>query len=45
MATYSSILAQSLWTEEPSRLHTVHGTAKSQTRLKQLSMHAQKGFR
>ena len=46
MATYSSILAQSiLWTEEPSMLHTVHGIAKSQTRLKQLSMHAQKGFR
>ena len=30
MATYSSILAQSiLWTEEPSRLHTVHGIAES----------------
>ena len=34
MATHSSILAWSIsWTEEPGGLHTVHGVAKSQTRL------------
>ena len=33
-ATYSSIVAWRIpWTEEPGRLHTVHGVAKSQTRL------------
>ena len=30
MATHSSTLARRiLWTEEPGRLHTVHGVAKS----------------
>ena len=34
MATYSSILAWNIpWMEEPGRLHTVHGFAKSWTRL------------
>ena len=34
MATHSSILAGRIpWTEEPGRLHTPHGIAKSQTRL------------
>ena len=34
MVTYSSILAwKTPWTEEPGRLYTVHGVAKSQTRL------------
>ena len=34
MATHSSILAWRIpWTEEPGGLHTVHGVAKSQTRL------------
>ena len=34
MATHSSILAWRIpWTEEPGRLHTVHGVAKSWTRL------------
>ena len=38
MATHSSILAWRIpWTEEPGGLHTVHGVAKSWTRLKQLS--------
>ena len=33
-ATHSSIVAWRIpWTEEPGRLHTVHGVAKSQTRL------------
>ena len=33
-ATHSSILAWRIpWTEEPGRLHTVHGVAKSQTWL------------
>jgi len=33
-ATHSSILAWRIpWTEEPGRLHTVHGVVKSQTRL------------
>ena len=32
MATQPSILAWRIpWTEEPGRLHTVHGVAKSQT--------------
>ena len=32
--THSSILAWRIpWTEEPGRLHTVHGVAKSWTRL------------
>ena len=31
MATHSSILAWRIpWTEEPGRLHTVHGITKSQ---------------
>ena len=34
MATHSSILAWRIpWTEEPGRLHTVHGVTKSQTQL------------
>ena len=34
MATHSSVLAWSiLWTEEPGGLQSVHGVAKSQTRL------------
>ena len=34
MATHSNILAwRILCTEEPGGLHTVHGVAKSQTRL------------
>ena len=34
MATHSSILAWKIpWVEEPGRLHTVHGVAKSWTRL------------
>ena len=34
MAPHSSTLAWKIpWTEEPGRLHTVHGVAKSQTRL------------
>ena len=34
MATYSSTLAWQIpWTEEPGRLHGVHGVAKSRTRL------------
>ena len=38
MATHSSILAWGIpWTEKPGRLHTVHGVAKSRTRLKRLS--------
>ena len=33
-ATHSSILAWKIpWTEEPDRLQSVHGVAKSQTRL------------
>ena len=32
MATHSSILAWRIpWTEEPGRLHTVHGGVKNQT--------------
>ena len=34
MAPQSSTVAQKIpWTEEPGRLHAVHGVAKSQTRL------------
>ena len=34
IATHSSILAWKIpWTEEPDRLQSVHGVAKSQTRL------------
>jgi len=34
MATHSSILAWKIsWMEEPGRLQTVHGVAKSRTRL------------
>ena len=34
MATHSSTLAWKIpWTEEPGRLHTVHGVTKSRTRL------------
>ena len=34
MAPHSSTLAwQTPWTEEPGRLHAVHGVARSQTRL------------
>ena len=34
MATHSSTLAWRIaWTEEPGRLHAVHGVAKSRTRL------------
>ena len=34
MATHSSTLAWKIpWTEELGKLHTVHGVAKSQTRL------------
>ena len=40
-ATHSSILGWRIpWTEEPHRLHTVHGVAQSQTRLKRLSTHS-----
>ena len=35
MATHSSILAWRIpWTEEPGRLHVVHGVTQSQTQLK-----------
>ena len=38
MATHSRILVWRIpWTEEPGKLHTVHGVTKSQTQLKQLS--------
>ena len=34
MATHSSIPAWKIpWTEKPGRLHTVHGVARSRTRL------------
>ena len=40
MATHSIILAWRIsWTEEPGRLYIVHEVAKSQTLLKQFSMH------
>ena len=39
MVTHSSVLAWRIpWTEEPDAF-PVHGVAKSQTRLKRLSMH------
>ena len=39
-ATLSSVLAWKIpWTEEPGRLHTVHGVAKSQTRLSNFTSH------
>ena len=38
MAPYSSTLAWKIpWTEEPGRLHAVHGVAKSPTRLSNLT--------
>ena len=37
MAIDSSILACP-WTEEPGRLHTVHGVAKSWTRLSDFTL-------
>ena len=38
MAPHSSTLAwKILWTEEPGRLHGVHGVAQSQTRLSDLT--------
>ena len=38
MATHSSTLAWRIpWTEEPGRLHTVHGVVKSWTRLSDFS--------
>ena len=42
MATPSSTLAWRIpWTEEPGRLHVVHGVAKSRTRLSDFtSLHA-----
>ena len=41
MAPHSSILAWRIpWTEEPGGLQSMGPVAKSQTRLKQLSMHA-----
>ena len=41
MATNSSILAWIIpWTEEPGRLHTAHGVAKSRTRLSDWTQHS-----
>ena len=40
MATHSSILAWRISTDRGARQATVHTVAKSQTQLKQLSMHA-----
>ena len=42
MAIYSSTIAWKIpWTEEPGRLHVVHGVAKSRTRLSDFtSLHA-----
>ena len=38
MATHSSTLAWKIpWTEEPGRLHAVHGVAKSRTRLNEFT--------
>ena len=38
MAPHSSTLAWKIpWTEEPNKLHAVHGVTKSQTRLLKLS--------
>ena len=40
MATHSSILAWRIpWTEEPGGLDKVHRVTKSQTQLKEFSMH------
>ena len=40
MITHSSILAWRIpWTEEPGRLYTVHGIAKSRTQLSNLHVH------
>ena len=40
MATHSSILAWRIpWAEEPGGLQSMHGVAKSWTRLKQLNTH------
>ena len=39
LATYSSILAWRIpWIEETGGLHIVHGVAKSQTQLNQLTL-------
>ena len=38
MATHSSILAWRIpWTEEPGRLHTVHGVTMSRTQLNEFT--------
>ena len=38
MATHSSILARKIqWTEEPGRVQSKHGVAKSETRLELLN--------
>jgi len=40
MTTHSSILAWRIpWTEEPGRLHTVHGVEKSQTQQSNIHIH------
>ena len=40
MVTHSSILARRIpWMEKPGRLHTVHGVAKSRTRLSDFTIH------
>ena len=40
MAAHSSTLAWKIpWTEEPARLHTVHGVANSRTRLSDFHFH------
>ena len=45
MAIHSSILAWRIpWTEEPGRLHTVHGLAKSRTQLKWLSISSENAY-
>ena len=45
MATHPGIPAWRIsWTGEPGGLHTVHGVAKIQTRLKRLSTHAQNKY-
>ena len=39
MAPYSSTFALKIpWTEEPGRLHAVHGVAKSRTRLSDFTL-------
>ena len=41
MTIHSSILAWKIpWTEEPDRLHTVHGVGKSRTRLSNFTFYA-----